>query len=75
MKKLIIATLILSTLLVGCGNERYGKDGENIITADLAGSVIDYRDPKTGVHYLFYKDGYGGGLSVRYNTDGSLMVD
>lgn len=75
MKKLIIATLILSTLLVGCGNEQYGKDEKNIITVDFSGSVIDYRDPKTGVHYLFYKEGYGGGLSVRYNADGSLMVD
>ena len=37
--------------------------------------VYDYVDPATGVHYLIYSVGYKGGMSPRYNADGTLMVD
>ena len=31
-------------------------------------------DRETGVNYIFYKSGYGGGLSTRYNADGTLYI-
>ena len=38
--------------------------------------VKEFIDPDTGVHYLVWRDGYGygGGMSVRYNADGTIMV-
>lgn len=42
------------------------------------GGVFNFTDPETGVCYLIYKDknGYGGmgGITVRYNPDGTIMV-
>ena len=31
-------------------------------------------DHETGVNYVFYISGYGGGLSPRYNSDGTLYI-
>lgn len=51
---------------------------ENTIIGDDAGGIIDFTDPQTGVCYFIYKDGYHGmgqgGMTVRYNADGSIMV-
>jgi hypothetical protein len=33
-----------------------------------------YVDEETGVEYLIYGTGYKGGISVRYNADGSIKV-
>lgn len=42
------------------------------------GGLFNFTDPETGVCYLIYKDkcGYGGmgGITPRYNADGSIMV-
>lgn len=42
------------------------------------GGVFNFTDPETGVCYLIFKDkvSYGGmgGITVRYNADGSIMV-
>lgn len=50
----------------------------NEIIGDDAGGIIDFTDPETGVCYFIYKDGYHGmgqgGMTVRYNADGSIMV-
>lgn len=32
-------------------------------------------DTKTGVHYLFHKDGYAGGLTPLLDKDGKPVVD
>ena len=37
-------------------------------------SVREYIDQETGVHYLVYCAGYKGGITVRYNADGSLYT-
>lgn len=37
--------------------------------------VDEYRDKVTGVHYLIYDEGYGGGITVRYNADGTVFAD
>ena len=43
------------------------------------GYVYDYVDPETHVHYLIIRDTYynsgRGGITVRYNSDGTIMVD
>ncbi len=51
---------------------------DNEIIGDQSGGIIDFTDPETGVCYFIYKDGYHGmgqgGMTVRYNADGSIMV-
>lgn len=66
MKKIIAIVLIsLGVLgLTGCGNN----------TAQSL-TMTDYRDPDTGVHYWKYSTGTGCGITVRYNADGTIMVD
>lgn len=53
-------------------------DYKNEIIGDDAGGIIDFTDPVTGVCYFIYKDGYHGmgqgGMTVRYNADGTIMV-
>jgi hypothetical protein len=52
----------------------YAKDGIGL----SCGGVFNFTDPETGVCYLIFKDqcGYGGmgGITPRYNADGSIMV-
>lgn len=47
-------------------------------THSYIGGVFNYTDPDTGVCYLIYKDVYShgsmGGITVRYNPDGTIMV-
>lgn len=37
--------------------------------------ISDFRDPKTGVHYIIVKSGEGVTITPRLNPDGSIMVD
>ena len=64
--------LCFALLLIGCSLD------EPSYVSDIEGdgsNVMDYVDPATGVHYLMYS-GYGhGGMSVRYNADGTIMTD
>lgn len=72
MRNIVIIMLLLTFTLIGCD-----YTGEPIEpTANNKYAVKqEYIDPDTGVHYLYYGSGYGGGLSVRYNADGTIMVD
>lgn len=74
MKKIFVAilTIVLMFTLCACG-QRPG-------TGSPGGSphmCEDFIDPETGVHYLVveYSVSYGFGLSPRYNSDGTLMVE
>lgn len=70
MKKLILISLVVVMLLAA------GCDAELETMSDVPGAgITDYRDPETGVHYLIYGIGNQGGMCVRYNADGSIMVD
>lgn len=64
--------LCFALLLMGCALD------EQSYVSDIEGDgsdVKDYVDPATGVHYLMHV-GYGhGGMSVRYNADGTIMTD
>lgn len=68
MKKFIVIFAILCMFLVGCSSDLKHIDGNS------ANYVKAYVDPETGVNYLVYKSGYQGGIMVRYNADGSIMV-
>jgi hypothetical protein len=77
IKKLTIYVLALATLVLftGCEMPDTDKDTDTIESEVRSYTVVDYKDPETGVHYLIFEDGYRGGLSVRYNADGTIMVD
>jgi len=57
----VLIVLIVAGLFAGCQLE----EGDS-----LTGGVQVYCDKEKGVEYLFAKDGYSGGLSLRYNSDG-----
>ena len=65
-----IAALVL--LLMGCEsvNEQMAVEECNSISA----TIQYYTDPETRVCYLIYNAGYAGGITVRYNANGSIMV-
>ncbi len=64
MKKVIVIMLISLGVfgLTACGD----NNTEGMLT------MVDFRDPDTGVHYWKYT---AGGITVRYNADGTVMVD
>lgn len=68
MKKLIVILMAWCSLLVGCDTDFKKVEGNK--TDDIQ----VYVDPETGVNYLIYDGGYDGGITVRYNADGSIMV-
>ena len=85
MKKLlaIILTMAMAFCAVGCS----GTDEETCQAEKQQFSRTTYNmqetyvsvvsvivDHETGVNYVFYKSGYGGGLSPRYNADGTLYI-
>lgn len=67
-------------------NEEQAQEPEKVILNEYTkdsiglscGGVFSFTDTETGVCYLIYKDkfGYGGmgGITPRYNADGSIMV-
>lgn len=68
MKKLVVILMVWCSLLVGCD-----KDFKKI-EGNKTDDIQVYVDPETGVNYLIYDGGYDGGITVRYNADGSIMV-
>lgn len=68
MKKLVVILMVWCSLLVGCDTDFKKVDGNK------TGAIQVYIDPETGVNYLIYDGGYDGGITVRYNADGSIMV-
>ena len=70
IKALVIALLAIT--LVGCKSI---SEQTTVEQYNVAGTSIDYyTDPDTGVCYLIYDGGYDGGITVRYNADGSIMT-
>ena len=52
----------------------FGKDATSKYFAkNYEVGVVDYVDPDTNVHYL--RDRTYGGMTVRYNADGTIMVE
>lgn len=50
----------------------YDEDGNEYFTGYRTRVI---QDNQTGVRYLFYKDGYGGGLTVLLDSDGTPDLD
>lgn len=79
MKTKILAIATLGLLLIGCSSVSEENENESKIneTSDSY-HVENYTDPETGVCYLIYEEvhayGSSGGITVRYNADGSIMV-
>lgn len=75
----VASIAIVAGVLTGCSvsKEKTWNDADyyNALTYYANDEISDYVDPETGVHYLLY-DGYEGcGITVRYNADGTIMVD
>lgn len=68
MKKLVVILMVWCSLLVGCDTDFKKVEGNK------TNSIRVYVDPETGVNYLIFEEGYVGGITVRYNADGSVMV-
>lgn len=68
MKKLVVILMVWCSLLVGCKSDIKKIDG------NYTNDVMVYVDPETGVNYLIYNNLHQGGITVRYNSDGSIMV-
>lgn len=75
----VASIAVISGVLTGCNvsKEKTWNDEDyyHNLTYYASDEISDYVDPETGVHYLLY-DGYNGcGITVRYNADGTIMVD
>lgn len=80
---LIVAILVIATIgFCGCddkkstNNDRFVVIQHNEISPSLFGDeyVLVLYDKETKVMYLFVKNGYGGGLTVLVNADGTPML-
>lgn len=73
-----LVVLLFAAILSGCERHAPGdRDTRfNIISKSLGGDggFVVFEDTDTGVMYVFYKAYYGGGLSVLYNADGTVMT-
>jgi len=68
LKKVLIIGLIAITLMGCADNTRTFADVEDRFTVEEVRDVLTERitiitDNETGVQYIFYKNGYGGGLT------------
>ena len=54
-------------------SDRFEVVRKEIHSAGLEKRII-YVDKETGVHYLYIKDGYGGGLTPLLDADGKPFV-
>lgn len=68
MKKLVVILMVWCSFLVGCTTDFKKVEGNK------TNEIQIYVDPETGVNYLIYQDYNKGGITVRYNADGSIMV-
>ena len=82
MKKLLAIILTMAMALCAAGCSR--TEGETCQADRKPFSRTTYNmqetyvtvivDNETGVNYVFYKSGYSGVLSPRYNADGTLYI-
>lgn len=80
---ILFLLIMIASTCVGCNVKISDSFDSTEVTEESAITDIgldsnkchDYRDPETGVHYIIFDAGGRGGISVRYNADGSLYVD
>lgn len=71
-KRIILAMLVIASVsFVGCAT----TDNEyNTVSKGILNGFYVHVDEETGVNYFVYDGYYKGGITPRYNTDGSLYV-
>ena len=69
MKKIIFMSLVALIMFSGC-NEDYQNTGTNKVHIDQGINI--YCDIDTNVEYFIFKGYKSGGMTVRYNLDGSI---
>lgn len=67
MKNKIIVLVIMILMMCGCKS--------NTVSSDDDFEIDIYTDSKTCVEYLEYYEYQAGGLTVRYNTDGTIKLN
>ena len=77
--KRIMLTLLFAIILlflVGCNTALEGTHDDGTFTIVDSGnsSYLILRHKKTGVLYLYVREGYRGGITVMLNADGTPMV-
>ena len=76
MKTKILAMLLITIILCDCASSVEADCDYRISEASNI-TLRNYTDPETGVCYLIYTDNWRsgcGGITVRYNADGSIMT-
>lgn len=71
MKKILVVVLSVAMLML-CGCERDEVANPNEDTGSI--HVNTFVDKATGVNYYTYNRGYGGGMTLRVNADGTPYV-
>jgi PBP1b-binding outer membrane lipoprotein LpoB len=77
VKKKILAAILVTTLLIaGCGNKQdtYSEQEKSIVKVENNIGYSVYVDKDTGVMYLSVDSGYGGGITVMINEDGTPKI-
>lgn len=81
MKRILavfLVVLLFAAVLSGCEEHTPGNYDTrfHIIYESLSGDggFVVFEDTDTDVMYVFYKGYDGGGLSVLYNPDGTVMT-
>lgn len=77
IEKDTIVIIVLLSVLIGIailGAVLFGLDHDGSLEID-DDYYIEYIDPDTGVHYLIIAEPYRTAISVRYNSDGTIMTD
>lgn len=79
----IVLCAVMALMLIGCGKQETQADTKLLKNdrfavkysfSDIGETTMILQDVDTGVYYLFFKYGYGGGLTVMYNADGTLYT-
>lgn len=77
MKKVVIVlmTLFILVILSGCKQQESELYKPNVNVFGRERFVQDiFIDRETGVQYIYVRDGYAGGLTVRLKSDGTPML-
>lgn len=82
MKKIIaivLSAILICIMLCGCkgsGDRAFTSNRFEIITYqhDINYEETILYDRETGVMYVWVREGYGGGLSPLYDSEGNVML-
>ncbi len=72
MKNKIIVLVIMILMMCGCSRKDYN---EKRVSENIYNELYSTYDTETCVEYLEYSGINKGGLSVRYNTDGTIKLN